>query len=281
MYWQLQFFWSFIIVLQACNFNLNSGNTSEKGLFDKPLKTIMLPAKLAEISGITFYKDGYLLGHHDENASIYLINYEGGNAEKLVDPGINGDFEDIAFTGDKTYLLQSNGTIYEFDMQDTVSNKPQIYKTNLNEKNDTEGLAYDKYNNKLLIACKNKPGIKKTEVGLNVRCIYQFDLLSKKLIEKPLVTIDLDKLSKQYGIAKFMPSAIAIHPQNGHIYILASVGKALIVMDRDNEIVETYKLKPSIFQQPEGLCFHPDGHQLFISNEGSSSNANLLVFKMD
>jgi sugar lactone lactonase YvrE len=37
-------------------------------------------------------------------------------------------------------------------------------------------------------------------------------------------------------------------------------------------------LKNSIFRQPEGICFSPDGEILFISNEGKNKKGNILVF---
>jgi uncharacterized protein YjiK len=268
-------------ILQSCNINPNSGNSNDKHLFDEPIKSISLPPELNEISGITWYSENFLLGHHDESASLFLINLSDGKVEKSMEPNIAGDFEDIALSHDKIYMLKSNGNIYEFDRNDTLSTTPVIYKTRLTEKNDTEGMAFDKKSNALLIACKNKAGIKKADVGINVRAVYRFDLETKKLIDEPYLTIDQDDLRDQYRLEKFMPSAIAIHPSNGSIYLLSGVGKALLVFNHENQLLNAYKLKSSLFQQPEGICFHPNGKFVYISNEGKGRKANILVFKIE
>ena len=73
------------------------------------------------------------------------------------------------------------------------------------------------------------------------------------------------------------PSGIAIHPISGKTYLLAHVGKALIVFDENGEIEEYMPLNPSLFPQPEGICFNQQG-DLFISNEASFSRPSILKF---
>ena len=67
---------------------------------------------------------------------------------------------------------------------------------------------------------------------------------------------------------KFKPSAIAIHPRSGYIYLLASVGKILMVVDpASNQIMHIQLLNEKEFPQPEGMAFDANNH-LLISSEG-------------
>ena len=76
----------------------------------------------------------------------------------------------------------------------------------------------------------------------------------------------------------FKPSALAIHPRSGNLYILASVGKTLIVLGEDNRILHVELLDPELFPQPEGLAFSDEGH-LLISSEGRTwSSLHQSVF---
>jgi len=158
-------------------------------------------------------------------------------------------------------------------------------------------LCYDSISNSLLIACKGVPYIDKNESFEGFKAIYQFNLSEGILEKKPFLLINLDqildinklssyekvsfKIAKVFnnsGDIRFQPSGIAIHPFSGHIYVIASVGKSLIVLDRKGNIKLIKKLKKSIFQQPEGICFNPKG-DLFISNEGKGGKAKILKFR--
>jgi uncharacterized protein YjiK len=78
--------------------------------------------------------------------------------------------------------------------------------------------------------------------------------------------------------ATFHPSGISMHPQTRELYIIASNGKLLVVVDADGNTVAVKSLSSKIFNQPEGICFAPDG-TLYISNEGKGSKGNILRFQ--
>ena len=90
------------------------------------------------------------------------------------------------------------------------------------------------------------------------------------------------KLARVLGISdpygNFRPSAIAIHPLTDEIYITSSVGKLLVVLDREGLISDVHALNPALFRQPEGICFSPEG-DLYISNEGKEGKGYILKFK--
>ena len=76
----------------------------------------------------------------------------------------------------------------------------------------------------------------------------------------------------------FQPSGIAIHPLTGEIFIISSVGKLLIILDRYGKVLDVKELDPVIFRQPEGICFSPEG-EMYISNEGQGGEGYVLKFK--
>jgi len=267
-----------IVIFTFCN-NEKIQNIGNSGFeLSKPDKTIILSSELNEISGIDFYKDGQLICQQDENANLYFVDRGSGKLKNKIEIPLIGDFEDIQMVDSTLYMLKNNGTIYEFNAFKLSEGNYTKYPTILTQKNDTEGLGFDKKTNSLLIACKSKPGIDDTNPETEkTRNIYQFNLQTKKLSDQAFLKINLGEIAK-YGIQKFMPSGIAVHPLTGYFYIISANSKALLVYDRENKIISATKLNPKLFQQPEGICFDPEGKYLIISNEGKQSKPNILIF---
>lgn len=256
-----------------------------------------LPDYLEEISGLSYFGKGKIACVQDEQAHIYILNLE---KEKIVNKyrfGEDADYEDISVVDKTAYILRSNGDIYrvkDFKKKDRSVKK---YKTPLKEKNDTEGMAYDPLSNTLLIACKGSPSIEKENHYQGYKAIYKFDLAEEKLGKTPHFLIDLERLDSYIDhnvftklsvkVAKrlrliesetsFQPSGIAIHPLHGEFYIISSVGKLLIILNREGKVQDVVELNPKIFRQPEGICFSPAG-DLFISNEGQGGKGYILKF---
>ncbi len=84
---------------------------------DTPLARWLLPHGLAEISGLALTPDQRLLAHGDEVGHIFEVDYRRGVIVKSFWVGaqpVHEDFEAIAVSGDRIFLLASNGKIYEF-----------------------------------------------------------------------------------------------------------------------------------------------------------------------
>ena len=64
---------------------------------------------------------------------------------------------------------------------------------------------------------------------------------------------------------------------NGKLYIVASVGKLLVVADKNGKVEQVFRLDPVMYNQPEGMTFAPNG-DLYISNEGGEGIATILKF---
>jgi uncharacterized protein YjiK len=257
-----------------------------------------MPASLEEISGISWAGEGKLACIEDENGIIYFYNLAEEKVTSEVEFGKDGDYEDIAVVKSTAYVLKSNGNIFQVKDFTKEDIKVKKYKTLLSNKNDAEGMAYDPSANRLLIACKGSPTYEKENPYKGFRAVYYFDLETNQLYDKPEYLVDLrnidaykdqgnfaqfsSKLAKILGItdpyASFRPSGIAIHPLTQEVYIISSVGKLMVVLDREGYILGVQSLDPMLFRQPEGICFSPQG-DLYISNEGKGGKGYILKFK--
>jgi uncharacterized protein YjiK len=256
-----------------------------------------MPASLEEISGISWTGKGTLACIQDEDGIVYCYSLEDEKVISEVKFGKDGDYEDIAIVKNTAYVLKSNGHIFRIKNFKKDEIKVKRYKTLLSKKNDAEGMVYNSSQNRLLIACKGSPSIEKGNPYEGYRAVYAFDLETKQLLEEPVYLIDLrkvdgyrdqgkftqfsSKLAKILGITdpygNFRPSGMAIHPLTDEFYVISSVGKLLIVLDKEGYILGVQALNPNLFRQPEGICFSPDG-DLYISNEGRGGKGYVLKF---
>ena len=235
---------------------------------DKPEIKVELSKELKEISGLTWY-NGQLGAVQDESGRLYLLDSKTGAIEEKVKFSLPGDFEGVEVVGNTFYAITSSGTLFSFQM----NNPTQINRidTELSSKNDVEGLAYDKQNNQLLIICKGNGSV--GDYKTKSKAIYSLSLIDNKLSNRPVVTIKKSDLLKYSKSDNFNPSALAIDPLTEDLYILASAGNKLVVLNNEYKIKAVTKLPAKIYTQPEGICFSPGG-DLFISNEGDDKKAN-------
>ena len=261
-------------------------------VFDRPDVVFELPGDLDEISGLTVLDDRYLGAVQDEDGRLYIINMETGEIEDDPKFENKGDYEGVERVEDRVFVLRSDGTLYEIENWRAEKLETQRHRTKLKSKHDTEGLAYDAANERLLIACKEYAG-----KGLDLyKAIYAFDLREGVLIDDPVYLVKIQSfndeaetdnavnerlrniLSPVIDLSGFKPSALAIHPITDQIYVLSSVRKAIVVLQQDGDVDSVWSLPESLFEQPEGLTFLSNG-DLFISNEeGGRRHATLLRY---
>jgi len=267
---------------------------------ENPEDRYKLPDYLEEISGLSYYGKAKIACVQDEKANIYVLDLKKEKIVEKYDFGGDADYEDISIVGKTAYILRNNGHIYRIKDFAKKDRKAKRINTPLNEKNDTEGMAYDPSSNTLLIACKGSPSIEKENRYEGYKAVYKFDLKAEELQKEPHFLIDLDRLDSYIDhnvfskfsirVAKrlhlvesetsFKPSGIAIHPIHDEIYIISSVGKLLIVLNRKGKVLEVKELDPKMFRQPEGISFSPTG-DMFISNEGQGGKGYILKFQFN
>jgi uncharacterized protein YjiK len=236
-----------------------------------PDTTFTLPPALREVSGLTALGPDRLGAVQDEDGVLYVLDPRAGTIAGRHRFHDGGDYEGVEAVGDTVWVLQSNGTLHELDGATGASPARGAYETSLRSRCDAEGLGYDPAHRLLLIACKEEPGLELA----GVRAIYAFGLREKRLFERPVFLLDRRPLDAD-GTA-FKPSALAVHPRTGALYVISSARKALAVLDREGHLVAAVALPGRLYRQPEGLAFLPDG-TLFIANESGNGAATLLRF---
>ena len=267
---------------------------------NNPDANYKLPSYLEEISGLSYYGKDKIACIQDEKANIYILSLE---KEKIINKykfGDAADYEDIAIVGKTAFVLRNNGQIFRIENFKKKDRKVTKFKTPLKEKNNTEGMAFDPLSKSLLISCKGSPSIAKENLYEGYKAVYTFDIEKEKLNKTPHFLIDLERLdsyidhnvftklsiktAKRLRLIEsetnFQPSGIAIHPFQGQIYIISSVGKLLIILNNSGKVLDVQELDAKIFRQPEGICFSPTG-DLYISNEGQGGRGYILKFSFN
>jgi SdiA-regulated len=247
-----------------------------------PDATLELPNALREVSGIVVLTDDLLACIEDEHGVVYGVDAADGGILTQTTFAARGDYEGLARTDRSLYALRSDGDLFE--VSDVPHANPRItrHETQIPAK-DNEGLCYDAANNRLLIAAKSKSG--KGSEWKNKRIVYAFDLETKTHAEQPAFTFELksiDDFALTQGITrtkkiKFRPSAIGIHPKNGHLYLISAADHLLFVFTAEGMAKHIEPLDPELFPKAEGLAFTPAG-DLYISNEGIKTPATILKF---
>ncbi|MEL7020935.1 MAG: SdiA-regulated domain-containing protein [Bacteroidota bacterium] len=263
-----------------------------------PDKTFELPSILTEISGLDIAANGKrLLAVQDEQGIVFQISTRSGRLKQQFKFHKNGDYEGIERVGADLFVVKNTGTIYEIKNYSSVEDKVakiNKFNTYLDSSHNVEGLAYDPQQHRLLLACK---GSDKKNYKMKKQ-IYSFDLATHTLDTTPVYEIDQQHIMNYLGMGKvtqqlervahqidptrsyfaFSPSAIAVHPRTGNLYVTSSVGKLLVVLNPEGELLHIERLDKKIHRQPEGLAFAKNG-TLYISNEGKKGTGKIQVFK--
>lgn len=272
----------FILLLCTCGRALLS--QTEGYNYDEPRLVGNLTSELNEVSGLTFSPNGKeLIVVQDELGKVFHLNAHNGKISSATTFWKDGDYEGVEAVGDDIWVVKSTGTLYRISKAGSPEQSVEKFNTFLTGDNDVEGLAYDVRKNRLLLACKKDA--KDDGNDKNGRYIFAFDLATKTLGEKPVYSIEREAIeryltscpqtSKHDKLCSFFmgrdefdlaPSAIAVHPLTGQLFITSSVGKVMMVLNPNGTIAYLYKLDKALFPQPEGLAFLPDG-TLYISTE--------------
>ncbi len=260
---------------------------------EHPDLEISLPHELEEISALSLGPDSTtLLAVNDEEGMVFILDRETGALMGEKTFWKEGDFEGIEWADDRLWVIKSNGKLYEIRHFPTDSLCTCKHELPLSKSNDVEGLGYDPVQNRLLIAAKGQSydSIRyffSYMLGKCDTCFVSLFQISRGAVRNFISQMPSGEAKKQWEEQfgpehekfKFKPSAIAVHPKTGDLYILASAGKLLMVCDLNGNIKHLQKLDKEKHRQPEGLCFGPNG-TLYISNEADGKKPRLFAFVM-
>jgi len=270
-------FSSVIIFADSCTSHNSRSFPNPPGYnFSKPY-IYKLPTILDEISGLYFYpKDSGIFAIQDEKGWLFKIHLKNPLQIERWKFSSGADYEDVSLVDSTFYVLKSKGIIekFRFSTPDSVSSQP--FKI-AEGKNEFETLYYDSTVGHLIAICKNCEQDKRTEVSS-----WALDPSTDSLA--PSFKIDAEAIREQLDEDdkfRFKPSAAAIHPLTGELYVIASVNHVLVILKKDHSIKSAFRIDPNLFKQPEGLTFTPKG-DLIVSNEAADRGVGeILFFKYD
>jgi uncharacterized protein YjiK len=250
--------------------------------FERPDNVVELPKDLEEISGMaSWFTEDEVIAVQDEDGKLFIVDVNTGNIKADFKFGKDRDYEGICRVDSSIYVLERDGDVHRIQYvpgQNEYDSKKT--ETDFSYRNDTEGICYDRRTNSLLIVPKDQ--------GLNPqdndyrRGVYAVDLATEQLEPQPRFYVDEFAVGEAvYGKRKpykIKPSGVAVDPLTGDIYVIASVGNIMVVIDRESDIKHIELLKEKTFTQPEGITFNKKG-DLFISSEGRGGKALIVTFR--
>lgn len=240
---------------------------------EKPQK-ISLPAELDEISGIVYYsKDNSIFAESDEKAIIYKIPLTKAEHIKRWKLDRKRDYEDMVLLDSTFYLLVSNGNIFAYRYSGNDSFVKDEYKFTVTGNNEFEAFYYDSSLHKMVMICKDCKDDEK-----NSTTTYAFDPATHEFSQAFTIDTKVIKDEVKENAKKFKPSAAAINPLTGELFIISSVNKLLVIADKNGVVHASYALDPRIFKQPEGMAFAGNGALLISNESGGSGAANILIY---
>src|SRR6478672_9156366 len=268
-------FSSLLILADSCSSRNSNSYPSPPGYnFSKPY-IYKLPTALDEISGLFFYpKDSGIFAIQDEKGWLFKIHLKNPLQIERWKFSNGADYEDLSLVDSTFYVLKSKGVVekFKFATPDSVSLQSLPISAG---KNEFETLYYDSAKHQLIVICKNCEQDTRKEVSS-----WAFDMANDSFV--PAFKVETETIKEQLGEDekfRFKPSAAAIHPLTGELYVIASVNRALVILNKDHSVKNAYKINPALFKQPEGLTFTPNG-DLIISNEAADKGAaDMLIFK--
>lgn len=234
-----------------------------------------LPPILTEVSDISWVDNKLVAAVQDEKGIIFMYNLKTSEITRKINFAGPGDYEGLAVDGANLFVVRSDGKIFEIKNFKNENFTVQEYQTPLTEKQDIEGITFDKKNNQLLLSTKEEePGNK------NYKGIYAFDLNTKKLQSAPVYKLKFDDpifkaINPKKKSKTIRPSEIDFHPKTGQLFVLDAKIPMLVIYNKDGDSQKIYFLDKEEFAQPEGLTFDESGN-LYISNEGDDGAGNIL-----
>jgi uncharacterized protein YjiK len=265
------------IFLVACGPNVTESSASQ-AIQDDSFRQWKLPRKLSEISGLALTRDHRLLAITDEEAVVYEIDYESGRLVKAFafgDPVVRGDFEGIAVLDNKVWLMTSHGRLFSA-LEGANGERVQFqqFDTGLGKYCELEGLAQDRENGLLVLACKE------TRSKTDKLKIFELSVTASGISLVRDVTVPKAAIADEIDRKHFNPSGIAIAPDTGQRTMVAARQHAIVQLSRDGELINAIILpKKKRHRQAEGVEITNDG-RLLIADEGGDGKARLAVYRL-
>lgn len=264
---------AFSILGLACKVKEKKQFVSPPGYdLSQPVK-LLLSDDLEEISGLYVnMKDSTIIVLNDEEGKLYTLDLNGKIKGKAFKFARKSDFEDLTTDGSYWYAIKSNGEIYRIAHAFTDSATTRVFPF-FEQGWEFETLFYDGGRGKLVALAKNP--LQWTDGRIPA---FTLDTAAAAFQFDPYYAPDTASIARMHGKKKWecKPTAAAIHPITGETFILSVQDRLLLTM-KGGVLNSLIHLDKSMFRQPEGIAFMPDGTML-ISNEAQEGTANILRF---
>jgi len=237
-----------------------------------------LPDKLNEMSGLAVTADARLLAVTDESAIVYELDYAAGRLVKafaLGKPTVRGDFEGIAWSDGRVWLVTSEGVIYETtEGEDGERVAYDEYQTGFGKLCEIEGLTYRQSDGMLLLPCKKI----RPKSGLESLAIFAWSTSSRKAVRGQTIALPDRDIAAALRMTRLNPSGITIEEGSGNMLIVAARQRAVIELDAGGSLLSA-RVLPLVarHRQPEGIAILPSGG-ILIADEGGGHRARLAIY---
>jgi uncharacterized protein YjiK len=266
---------SMLLISTMSCFAQRRGDNNGFGYDLKHPKVYELKDQLREISDLSYSPStNSVYAICDNSGDLFEISVNNPDKVQKWKFHKSKDFEAVAIVRDRFYVLNSDGDIYETWFKNGEKMKEEKYPFPYGKGNEFEILYYDSRKDKLIIICKDC-----VDDGKKQLSTYSFDPRSHQYSRDPF-TIRTEKIAAYLDKTKvrFKPSAAAIHPITGELYIVSSINKVLVVADRNGVVREVHHLDPNLYKQPEGITFTSGGDMLISNEYHKEGQATLLYF---
>lgn len=234
----------------------------------------ILPAELAEISGLAALPDGAILAHDDEHGLLYRLTLEDRTVRPIALSGAPAeDYEGVAVVGGRAWLLTSRGVLYGADLSGPPPHRVTVEPTGLGDRCEFEGLAADG-DGILLLACKT---LRRRTEGAGL-LLFRWDPARQRLAVPDRIAIPSGLLHRATGWRAFAASSVEVDPRSGHLLLLSSRQGAIVELTAEGAVLAVRPLSRKLHRQPEGLTFTAHG-DLLISDEAAGKRPTLTRYR--
>lgn len=228
----------------------------------RPDSSWTLPPLLREISAIAMAGPHSVYCVQDELGAVFEYDLQADAITRVMRFTDLGDFEGVAAQGDRITVLRSDGKLFTLDRENgALLSERQLSVPSLNY----EGL-FALPDGSLLLAGKEAAVVGNADLR-PVHRIHDDSVSYHRELDASAVSALFAKqwptLAK--GLVRFSPSAVALHPRTGQLFVLSADERLLAIYD--DELQRVIPLPVADFYKPEGLAFLPNG-DLLISSEG-------------
>ena len=241
----------------------------------EPISQWNLPNGLQEISGLAVASPTSVFAHNDEYGIVYEVSLTSGKVTRafaLGDPTIAEDFEGIASTDDRIYLITSDGRLFEADIGDHRGRvRYNVYDTGIGDLCEVEGLSVGLAPGEFLILCKQALK-KKSRLKLQ---IYKWNINERRPPAQSWLDIAYKDFLKKSEYPDFRAAGLEWDAREGRVVVISSRSSSLYFFNEEGRLLDDLALPSSAHAQSEGVTISPAG-EFIVADEGKKRGPGRL-----